>query len=37
LEKIEGNKSRDEMAFKELRQLGWKKIEIWECDIKKSI
>jgi len=44
LDKINGNKARDERIFRELKKLGWKVIEIWEChltgklsDLNKSI
>lgn len=34
LEKIEGNKSRDKKAFKELKKIGLRVIEVWECKLK---
>lgn len=36
LNKINGNIENDKKAFKALRQLGWKIIEIWECELKPS-
>ncbi|QNN45361.1 DNA mismatch endonuclease Vsr [Thermomonas brevis] len=36
LEKIEGNRRRDARKRKELRELGWKVVIVWECEIKRS-
>jgi DNA mismatch endonuclease, patch repair protein len=36
-EKILRNKARDAVAKRELRQLGWQSILIWECQIKKGL
>ena len=35
--KIEGNIKRDIKNKKALKELGWKIITIWECDIKKIL
>ncbi len=37
LYKINGNIERDKKAFKELKKLGWKVIEVWECDLKDGL
>lgn len=34
--KITGNMKRDVQVYKELEQLGWKVIIIWECRLKKA-
>ena len=34
--KIQSNKDRDRKAFKELKKLGWRVIEVWECDLRKQ-
>lgn len=34
IDKIEGTRRRDKNARKELKALGWKVIEVWECEIK---
>jgi DNA mismatch endonuclease (patch repair protein) len=34
LNKINGNVENDKKAFKALDELGWKVIEVWECDLK---
>ncbi|MEJ7683743.1 MAG: DNA mismatch endonuclease Vsr [Segetibacter sp.] len=34
LNKINGNVENDKKAFKILKELGWKIIEVWECDLK---
>jgi DNA mismatch endonuclease (patch repair protein) len=36
MNKIEGNKARDKKVFEELRKLGWKVIEIWECRFRNK-
>lgn len=36
LAKINGNKANDVKAISALRELGWKVIEIWECELKKQ-
>lgn len=33
--KFDGTVARDERNFKALKELGWKPIVIWECDLKK--
>ena len=34
LAKISGNIERDKATYSELRQLGWRIIEIWQCQLK---
>ena len=34
--KIDGNVERDERNIRELREMGWKVLVIWECEIKKE-
>ena len=34
LAKISSNKSKDDLNIAKLKQLGWKVIEIWECELK---
>lgn len=34
VDKINTNKSKDEVAFKELTDKGWKVLTIWECELK---
>ena len=34
LNKINGNIANDAKAFKALQELGWKVLEIWECELK---
>lgn len=34
--KISGNIKRDKSNYKKLKQLGWKYLVIWQCDIKES-
>jgi DNA mismatch endonuclease (patch repair protein) len=36
LDKINGNIARDKKADKDLRKLGWKVINIWQCKIRKG-
>ncbi|PCR97677.1 very short patch repair endonuclease [Pseudomonas fluorescens] len=36
LKKFEANVQRDEMVKKQLSDLGWKSLIIWECETKKS-
>lgn len=36
LPKIERNIVRDKKAIDELTVLGWRVLEIWECDLKKA-
>lgn len=33
-EKLEGNKARDERNYKELSNLGWRQLTVWECALK---
>jgi DNA mismatch endonuclease, patch repair protein len=37
LDKIEGNKARDKKAFKALKKMGWRVVEMWECRIRNKI
>jgi len=34
IDKLENNRKRDELAFKQLQNLGWKVIVLWECELK---
>lgn len=34
--KLYGNKERDKRNKKELEELGWKVIVVWECELKKD-
>ena len=36
LPKLERNAARDKTNKRQLRQLGWRVLELWECDILKS-
>jgi DNA mismatch endonuclease (patch repair protein) len=36
LNKINGNIANDKKAFFALQQLGWKVIEVWECELKPT-
>ena len=36
LNKINGNVQNDKKAFEALKELGWKIIEIWECELKPT-
>ena len=35
--KILRNVERDELNIKELKELGWKVLVVWECELKKAI
>ncbi|GBR76573.1 restriction endonuclease-like super family [Candidatus Termititenax persephonae] len=35
--KIARTRERDRQAVSELRRLGWRTLEIWECELKKDI
>jgi DNA mismatch endonuclease (patch repair protein) len=35
-EKLKNNQLRDEKNYSTLRQLGWKVITIWECEVKSN-
>jgi len=35
--KIEENVERDKTKYQQLRDLGWKVIVIWECELKKDV
>lgn len=37
LNKINGNRARDEKNRKLLEENGWRVIEVWECDLKKDM
>src|ERR1022692_4519044 len=34
LQKIDGNRSRDERVMGELRSLGWRAMTVWECALR---
>ena len=34
--KLYGNRERDERNRKELEEMGWKVITVWECELKKD-
>lgn len=34
--KLYGNKERDERNQKELEEMGWNVITVWECELKKD-
>jgi DNA mismatch endonuclease (patch repair protein) len=34
LEKINRNIANDQKAYKALKEIGWKIIEVWECELK---
>ncbi len=34
--KIRGNAERDNICYKQLQQLGWRIIVIWECELKRD-
>ena len=34
--KLYGNRERDERNKKELEELGWRVITVWECELKKD-
>ena len=34
--KIYGNRQRDECNQKELEEMGWNVITVWECQLKKD-
>ena len=36
IEKINGTKQRDFENRKKLQEMGWKVIELWECELKKE-
>lgn len=35
--KIEGNKKRDLLKYREIRNLGWHVIQLWECQLKSKV
>lgn len=34
--KIEGNVTRDNVNYEKLKQLGWRTLIVWECELKKA-
>lgn len=34
--KLQRNAERDKLSLKSLKQMGWKVLIIWECDLKKE-
>ena len=34
--KIESNVTRDDKNYQQLKELGWKVLIIWECELKRS-
>lgn len=36
-DKIEGNRSRDQRVKRQLRRLGWKVLEIWQCQLRNPV
>lgn len=36
-EKLENNKRRDSLVYEELKNMGWKVIVIWQCEIKNKL
>lgn len=36
MNKINGNVERDEMTIKQLREMNWNVIVVWECELKKD-
>ena len=36
LEKFDKNVKNDQIKLEKLRELGWKVIVIWECELKRS-
>lgn len=35
--KITGNIERDQLAYKKLKETGWKVLVVWECELKKEM
>lgn len=35
--KLEGNRKRDERSKRELQQMGWKVLIVWECQLKRPV
>ena len=35
--KLLGNKERDERNTAELRKMGWRVLQVWECEIEKNL
>lgn len=36
LPKLKGNRRRDQRVKRQLRQLGWRVVEVWECQINPT-
>lgn len=34
VQKIDGNRSRDEQAIRALRRMGWRVMTVWECAVR---
>lgn len=34
--KILGNAARDQRNYKQLREMGWKVLVVWECELKRA-
>jgi DNA mismatch endonuclease (patch repair protein) len=37
VEKLEGNRRRDESHREKLREMGWQSLVAWECEVKKDL
>lgn len=37
LQKLEGNRKRDQRKLAELRAQGWSTLTVWECELKKPM
>lgn len=35
-EKLGGNKRRDRRHYRQLKQLGWRVLTVWECDVRRQ-
>lgn len=35
--KLQGNRKRDERSKRELQQMGWKVLIVWECQLKRPV
>jgi DNA mismatch endonuclease (patch repair protein) len=36
LAKLEGNRARDARKVEALKQIGWRVLVVWECELKNS-
>ena len=36
IKKLNGNKNRDKANYEKLRNMGWKVIIVWECELKEE-